>query len=144
VLPHIEPIVNIRHRIPGKTCPILLSNEKQTFILTLVEDERRLFMYDAAGLRLSEFKGVGNAVELLRSMDHWHDFWALESGMEKLAACLKRILARDDIVIKILAEKFPDYTPKATNQWEEGPSWNEEPTLDELIEYLEELAQAVR
>jgi hypothetical protein len=48
------------------------------------------------------------------------------------------------MVITILAEKFLDYTPKATNEWEEGPSWSEEPTLDELIEYLEKLAQALR
>jgi hypothetical protein len=80
MFPHIKRIVKILHRIPGETRPILFSNEKQTFILTLVENERRLFMYDSAGLRLSELKGVGNAEEFLRRMDH--DFWALESGTE--------------------------------------------------------------
>jgi hypothetical protein len=112
-----------------------------------VENDRRFFMYDAAEQALWEFRGVENEKDLVRRMDE--DFGALESGMEKLVPdeegeeCLKRIFARDETVIPVLAEKFLDYTPEATDEWEEGSSWNEELDEDEEVEAPEKLAEDV-
>jgi hypothetical protein len=98
MLPQIEMIVNIRYRIPGETRPILFSNEQQSFIFTLVDDERRFFMCNIAEQALWEFMGVEDEENLVQRMDD--DFGALESEMKMLVPdeegeeCVKRILAR--------------------------------------------------
>jgi hypothetical protein len=152
MLPQIEMIVNIRYRIPGETRPILFSNEQQSFIFTLVDDGRRFFMYNIAEQALWEFMGVEDEESLVRRMDD--DFGALESEMKKLVPdeegeeCVKRILARDETVIPVLAEKFLDHTPEPTHQWDEdmtadgGEVFDEDEetvALEKLAEDMEEM-----
>ena len=147
MLPQIEMLVNIRYRIPGETRPILFSDEQQSFIFTLVEDERRFFMYSIAEQALWEFVNVGDEERLVQRMDA--DFGALASEMKKLAPdeegeeCVRRILARDETVIPVLAAKFLDHTPEVTREWEENPTVYGDRELDEDEETaaLNKLAQ---
>jgi hypothetical protein len=145
MLPQIEMLVNIRYRIPGETRPILFSNERQSFIFTLVENKRRFFMYDAGEQILWEFVGTESEEGLVRRMDA--DFGALESEMKKLVPdeegeeCVKRILARDETVIPVLAERFLDYTPEATHEWEENLTASQELDEDEVDTALETLME---
>jgi hypothetical protein len=153
MLPQIEMLVNIRYRIPGETRPILFSDEKQSFVFTLVENKRRFFMYNIGEQVLWEFDGMESEEELVRQMDA--NFGALERGMKKLVPddegedCVERILARDETVIPVLAEKFLDYTPEATHEWEEnpnaiGPELEDEEAMSAALETLaEELAKKV-
>ena len=126
MLPQIEMLVNIKHRIPGETRPILFSTTNNAFIFTLVEDETKLFYADGEKGEVWRFEGVHGEHELVSVMSQ-------EGGEEKVKKMLNkvtpdgegqnvltRILERDETVIPVLADKFLDYTPIKSMPWEEG------------------------
>ncbi|KAF8888109.1 hypothetical protein BD779DRAFT_1525629 [Infundibulicybe gibba] len=143
MLPQIEMIVNIRHRIPGETRPLLYSNEREAFVFTLVDDNTRFYAYMVAKQELRVFGGVKDEDALVQQLEAGLDLRSLpivavdKEGEE----ALQRILDRDEAVIPLLAQKFLDYTPDATHPWEENPDPEEHKFSDEEeIAELERLA----
>ncbi|KAF5382205.1 hypothetical protein D9615_004386 [Tricholomella constricta] len=146
MLPQIEMVVNIRHRIPGETRPILFSNERQAFVFTLVDSPRQFFLFDGAGSVLYRVAGISNEQALVQLMTQGDDAFQAKLQLvppdEEGEEALMRILARDATVIPLLAEKFLDYTPVPTKQWEEGNlPVDEEFPMEEFLQDLQGLEE---
>ncbi|KAF8071907.1 hypothetical protein FPV67DRAFT_1483131 [Lyophyllum atratum] len=141
MLPQIEMLVNIRHRIPGETRPILFSNERQAFVFTLVNSPKEFFLFDGGTSILYRVQGVRNEHTLVQLMDKGDE--ALEAKLQVVPPneegedALKRILERDETVIPLLADKFLDYTPLPTTPWEEGIAPEDENFLE--ADFMEEI-----
>ncbi|GLB40397.1 hypothetical protein LshimejAT787_0802680 [Lyophyllum shimeji] len=149
MLPQIEMAVNIQHGIPGETRPLLFSNDRQSFVFTLVNSPKEFFLFDGAKSVLYRVQGVRNEHQLVQLMARGDE--AFEATLEVVPPneegedALRRILERDETVIPLLAEKFLDYTPVPTNPWEEGvvSDGDELPELD-LEEELKSLYNEVK
>jgi len=126
MLPQIEMLVNIKHRIPGETRPILFSTTKNAFIFTLVEDATQLFYADGEKGEVWRLEGVRGEDELVSVMSQQGGEEKVKEMMNKVEPdeegqnVLARILESDETVIPVLADKFLDYTPIKSMPWEEG------------------------
>ncbi|KAH0585181.1 hypothetical protein H2248_008437 [Termitomyces sp. 'cryptogamus'] len=140
MLPQIELHVNIQYGIRGETRPILFSNERDAFVFTIV-DSNRYFLFDGQFSALYCIKGVSNDHQLVELMIEGDDalvarFEAIEESEEGLSA-MQRILARDETVIPLLAEKFLHYTPVPTTPRMERNAPDSSPEQDaQFAEYM--------
>ncbi|KAF8652590.1 hypothetical protein AX16_004311 [Volvariella volvacea WC 439] len=144
MLPQIEMVVNICHRIPGETRPLLFSTESERFIFTLVKDPKRFFVFDIDKQELHEIEGAGDENALAKKMANgWRGLKTkiIPQDPEGVKA-IERIMDRDESVIPVLAKEFLDYTPTPTHKWEEGmASGQEDMNEEEVLRKIEELVK---
>ncbi|KAG6879555.1 hypothetical protein C0992_001560 [Termitomyces sp. T32_za158] len=133
MLPQIQMHINIQYGIRGETRPILFSNERDAFIFTIVHSNH-YFLFDGSYSALYYIHDVCNDQQLVELVAQGDDaivdrFQAIEESEEGLAA-LKRIMARDETVIPLLAEKFLSYTPVPTTPKMERNAKDSSPEKD--------------
>ncbi|KAG6899297.1 hypothetical protein C0993_011459 [Termitomyces sp. T159_Od127] len=133
MLPQIQMHINIQYGIRGETRPLLFSNKRDAFIFTIVHSDH-YFLFDGCYSALYYIQDVCNDHQLVELVAQGDDaivakLQAVEESEEGLSA-LERIMARDETVIPLLAEKFLNYTPAPTTPKMERNAKDSSPEKD--------------